>query len=490
MRNNLNNLPRPVLQLPRQQSDLQTQTVPIPSTRPIQQSDLQTQTVPIPSTRPIQQSDLQTQTKLSTELPTQSIRTPFLRPLSPIIQTNRPPIKPLSLSPIPKSPPIKPLSLSPIPKSPPIETIQPPIETIQPPLSQVLQPQQNKSSTKKKSFKDFKLYYETEPYGTTTQYYIPVSKNIANPRITYSYPGNTHELGSNKRFNPLDVVDIAHYQDNTGNKQMTYTGDIGDIATALDEVEKPGKRNLTHLFTSSPTKSQQLPLQASQPAIERGYVSSLNNPVMSQTSMEKGYTSSLNNPAIQKQMTNIVKKTNEKEELKNKLGSTLSNPVIKERFNKMIDDNLNETKTPYEKTYALAKPYEQQRSWQEKIKDQAATPSISSYTPSIPSYTPSIPSYKPAVRPREQQSWQERIKKDQEMEKQVKDKELERLKNKASERRKKANKEYFGNGIVPPIYPSKMLVNLIKLLTRIYEGYASKEVANETKRFSKHSLQQ
>ena len=27
-----------------------------------------------------------------------------------------------------------------------------------------------------------------------------------------------------------------------------------------------------------------------------------------------------------------------------------------------------------------------------------------------------------------------------------------------------------------------MLVNLVKLLTRIYEGYASKEVLNETKR--------
>ena len=27
-----------------------------------------------------------------------------------------------------------------------------------------------------------------------------------------------------------------------------------------------------------------------------------------------------------------------------------------------------------------------------------------------------------------------------------------------------------------------MLVNLVKLLTRIYEGYASKQVVNETKR--------
>ena len=129
--------------------------------------------------------------------------------------------------------------------------------------------------------------------------------------------------------------------------------------------------------------------------------------------------------------------TNEKEELKNKLGSTLNNPVIEARFNKMFDDDLNEVKAPYKKTYTLAKPYEQQQSWQEKIKDQAATPSISSYTPSI--------------RPRKQQSWQERVKKDQEMEKQVtKDKELERLKNKARERRRKANKEYFGYGIVPP----------------------------------------
>ena len=70
----------------------------------------------------------------------------------------------------------------------------------------------------------------------------------------------------------------------------------------------------------------------------------------------------------------------------------------------------------------------------------------------------------------------------QEMEKQAKDQQLGRLKNKARKRRKKANKEYYGYGIVPPIYPSKMLVNLVKLLTRIYEGYASKEVLNETKR--------
>ena len=69
------------------------------------------------------------------------------------------------------------------------------------------------------------------------------------------------------------------------------------------------------------------------------------------------------------------------------------------------------------------------------------------------------------------------------MEKQVtKDKELERLVNESRKRRKKANKEYFGYGIVTPIYPTKMLVNLIKLLTRIYEDYASKEVVNETKR--------
>ena len=76
-----------------------------------------------------------------------------------------------------------------------------------------------------------------------------------------------------------------------------------------------------------------------------------------------------------------------------------------------------------------------------------------------------------------------RIKKDQEMEKQVtKDKELERLKNKASKLRREANKEYYGYGIIAPIYPTKMLINLIKLLTRIYEGYASKEVVNKTKR--------
>ena len=71
----------------------------------------------------------------------------------------------------------------------------------------------------------------------------------------------------------------------------------------------------------------------------------------------------------------------------------------------------------------------------------------------------------------------------QEMEKQVtKDKELERLKNKASKLRKEANKEYYGYGIIPPIYPTKMLISLIKLLTRIYEGYTSKQVVNKTKR--------
>ena len=42
--------------------------------------------------------------------------------------------------------------------------------------------------------------------------------------------------------------------------------------------------------------------------------------------------------------------------------------------------------------------------------------------------------------------------------------------------------DQYGYGIVPPIYPSKMLVNLFKLLARIYEGYASKEVVSETKR--------
>ena len=108
---------------------------------------------------------------------------------------------------------------------------------------------------------------------------------------------------------------------------MTYTGDIGDIANALDEVEKQGKRNLTHLFTSPPTKSQQLPVQASQPAMEKGYASSLDNPALQQTSqpsMEKGYASSLDNPVMQKQMSNIV----EKEKLKKSFGSTLDHTVL------------------------------------------------------------------------------------------------------------------------------------------------------------------
>ena len=42
--------------------------------------------------------------------------------------------------------------------------------------------------------------------------------------------------------------------------------------------------------------------------------------------------------------------------------------------------------------------------------------------------------------------------------------------------------DQFGYGIVPPIYPTKMLVNLVKLLARIYEGYTSEQVINGTKR--------
>ena len=154
------------------------------------------------------------------------------------------------------------------------------------------------------------------------------------------------------------------------------------------------------------------------------------------------------------------------------------------------------------------------------------TPSYTPYTPSVrpsESYIPYTPLYTSSTLPytpsttfqqpwqekikKDQQPWQEKIKKDQqprqekikknnrktshrktiisfdqEIEKQVKDKELERLKNKARERKKKAYKEYFGYGIIPPIYPTKMLINLIKLLARIYEGYASEQVVSETKR--------
>ena len=244
--------------------------------------------------------------------------------------------------------------------------------------------------------------------------YVPVGENtIVNPWTTHSYPGNIYELRRNKRFTPYDVANIANYPDNTGDNQMTYIGDIGDIASALNEVEKQVKRNLTHLFTSPPTRQL--------PAVKE----------ISQPEMQKGYATSLDNLELQKQMKNIDV-INEKEKLKNKLVSTLNNPVIESRFNKMFDDNSKETKY-----------------------------------------------YTPSVRPREQQSWQERIKKDQEMEKLEK---LKRLKNKVSKLRKEANKEYYGYGIVPPIYPAKMLVNLIKLLARIYEGYALKEVVNETKR--------
>ena len=123
---------------------------------------------------------------------------------------------------------------------------------------------------------------------------------------------------------------------------MTYTGDIGDIANALDEVEKQGKRNLTHLFTSPPTKSQQLPVkQALQPEIENRYASSLDN-LVSQPKIEKGYASSLDNPMMQKRMSNIVEKTNEKEELRRSFGSALDHPVFEARFNKMFDDNSKE----------------------------------------------------------------------------------------------------------------------------------------------------
>ena len=42
--------------------------------------------------------------------------------------------------------------------------------------------------------------------------------------------------------------------------------------------------------------------------------------------------------------------------------------------------------------------------------------------------------------------------------------------------------DQYGYGIVPPLYPAKMLVNLVKLLARIYEGYNSKKVRDKTKR--------
>ena len=47
---------------------------------------------------------------------------------------------------------------------------------------------------------------------------------------------------------------------------------------------------------------------------------------------------------------------------------------------------------------------------------------------------------------------------------------------------KKSLKKTQGSGIVPPLYPNKMLVNLVKLLARIYERYNSKKVRDETKR--------
>ena len=141
---------------------------------------------------------------------------------------------------------------------------------------------------------------------------------------------------------------------------MTYTGDIGDIANALDEVEKQGKRNLTHLFASPPTKSQQLPVkQASQPEMEKGYASSPDNLALQpalQPAIEKKYASSLDDPVMQKRMSNIVEKTNEKEELKKSLGSILDHPVFEARFNKMFDDNSKEM----EKKKYLP-PYEQSK---------------------------------------------------------------------------------------------------------------------------------
>ena len=158
------------------------------------------------------------------------------------------------------------------------------------------------------------MYYQTEPYGVTSQYYIPVGENLVNPRVTYSYPGNIYELGSDNRFTPIDVVDIAHYQDNTGNNQMTYIGDISDVATALNEVEKQGKHNLTHLFTS-PLTQQSSEEQELQPMVQKGEASSLNNPQLQKqmneqdqelkSVLQKGQASSLNNPQLQKQMKNI-----------------------------------------------------------------------------------------------------------------------------------------------------------------------------------------
>ena len=149
---------------------------------------------------------------------------------------------------------------------------------------------------------------------------------------------------------------------------------------------------------------------------------------------------------MQKRMSNIVKKTNEKEKLRKKFGSILDHPLFETRFKKMFGDNSKEMEKKYLPPHELSKYYA-------------------------------------PTKPFQQQSRQERMKKDQEMEKQaVEDQELKRLANKARKKKKEAHKEYYGYGIVPPIYPSKILVNLVKLLTQIYEGYTSKKVVNETKR--------
>ena len=89
----VNNLPKPVAPIPIKQTELSTQTDPIPAPRHIKQTELSTQTDPIPAPRPIKQTELSTQTRpiKQTELSTQTNPTPDPIPM-PTVQDDYVPI--------------------------------------------------------------------------------------------------------------------------------------------------------------------------------------------------------------------------------------------------------------------------------------------------------------------------------------------------------------------------------------------------------------
>ena len=89
----VNNLPKPVAPIPIKQTELSTQTDPIPAPRHIKQTELSTQTDPIPAPRPIKQTELSTKTRSikQTELSTQTNPTPDPIPM-PTVQDDYVPI--------------------------------------------------------------------------------------------------------------------------------------------------------------------------------------------------------------------------------------------------------------------------------------------------------------------------------------------------------------------------------------------------------------